>query len=71
MNTKPYLTPAQSSRPFSSDRSGFILAEGAGIVQLEELEHALQRNADIFAEVKGYGQTSDAYNLTQPKPDAE
>ena len=62
--------PAEASRPFDRDRDGFVMAEGAGLVILEELGHALRRDAPIYAEVLGFGTTSDAYHMTAPRPDA-
>ena len=61
--------PAKASRPFDSTRDGFIPAEGSGIIVMEELEHAIKRGARILAQVKGFGCTSDASNLVQPKED--
>ena len=61
--------PKTSSRPFDKDRDGFVMGEGAGIVILEDLEQALKRNAKIYAEVVGYGLTSDAYHMTTPAED--
>jgi 3-oxoacyl-[acyl-carrier-protein] synthase II len=63
--------PKKASRPFDKGRNGFVIAEGAGVMMLEEREAALARGAPIVAEVLGYGATSDAYHLTQPAPDGE
>ncbi|PIX21554.1 MAG: beta-ketoacyl-[acyl-carrier-protein] synthase II [Deltaproteobacteria bacterium CG_4_8_14_3_um_filter_45_9] len=63
--------PEKACRPFEKNRDGFVVAEGAGILILEELQFALKRNAKIYGELIGYGYTSDAYHITAPSPDGD
>ncbi|MFS0880055.1 beta-ketoacyl-[acyl-carrier-protein] synthase II [Bacillus sp. 7586-K] len=69
LSTNP--DPQTASRPFDKNRDGFVIAEGSGIVILEELEHALARNAVIYGEIVGYGATGDAYHITTPAENGE
>lgn len=69
--TTSNATPEKASRPFASSRDGFVIAEGAAVLVLEESSRALSRNAPIYAEIAGYGATSDAHHLTQPPTDGD